>query len=255
MKIENFEKIITANYFKVILSILLIALIVFLGAKAKNEITNRGSAIESINQRIITVDGKGSLFAKPDIAEINLGVTNQAKTVADAQKQSTNAINKIFSFLKSAGIEEKDIKTTNYNIMPLYDYERGKQIFRGYEVSQNLLVKIRNLNNVGNILAGATDNGANLVGGLNFTIDNPDALKEQARRQAIENAKAKAKSLAVDLGIKLGRLISFNESGGAYPRIYMQAEALGKGGASIAPDVPSGENEIVVMINLTYEIK
>lgn len=247
---EAFHK----HIFKIPIILLLLVLIVFVGAKAKNEIKNETGTAES--QRTITVSADGKVFAKPDIGQISLSVTREAKTVSEAQKQSTEAINKIVAFLKGAGIEDKDIKTTNYNIYPKYDYYKGKQTFIGYEVSQSLGIKIRNLEKSGDIIAGATDNGANIVGGLNFTIDDPDALKTEAQKQAIEKAETKAKELASNLGVRLKKLINFSENGYIPPIYYAKsAEALGMGGGSVSPSIPTGENEITSNVSLTYEIR
>lgn len=242
------------GHLKLLIGLLLIVLIIFIGAKAKNEIQNNAKVLENTIQRTITVSGEGKIFAKPDIGEINLGVTNEAKTVSEAQSESMEAINKIMAFLKSAGIEEKDIKTTNYSIIPVYDYTEHKQTLRGYSVSQNLDIKIRDLAKSGDIVAGAAENGANLVGGLSFTIDEPDTLKTEARSQAIEKAKTKAEKLAEDLGVKLGKLINFSESGGEMPRIYY-SESLGGAAPSAAPQIPTGENQITIDVSLTYEIE
>lgn len=242
------------NYFKILVGLLLVVLIVFVGAKAKNEIKNETKIVEY--QRTITVSADGKVFAKPDIGQISLSVTREAKTVSEAQKQSAEAINKVVAFLKGAGIDDKDIKTTNYNIYPKYDYYKGKQTFIGYEVSQSLEIKIRNLEKSGDIIAGATDNGANIVGGLNFTIDDPDALKAEAQKQAIEKARTKAKDLASNLGVKLGKLMNFSENGYIPPIYYTKsAEALGMGGGPVSPEIPTGENEITSVVSLTYEIR
>ncbi|OHA15225.1 MAG: hypothetical protein A3A10_00960 [Candidatus Tagabacteria bacterium RIFCSPLOWO2_01_FULL_42_9] len=255
MNNENIgEKIIgrQAEYLKILLGAFLIVLIVFFGAKAKNEIENKGRTMENIPT--ISVGAEGRVFAKPDIGEIVLAVFHEAKTVSEAQKQSAETINKIMNFLRAAGVEEKDVKTTNYGINPQYDYIEGKQIFRGYQVSQNLQVKIRKLENSGNIISGAADNGANIVGGLNFTVDDPDLLKTEARGRAIEKAKAKAKKLAEDLNVKLGKLISFNESAYfPYPISSYKGEMMAVGG--VAPEIPTGENEITANVSLIYEIK
>lgn len=241
------------GYFKILAGALLVVLIVFVGAKAKNEIENKAKVSDTIHT--ISVSGDGKIYAKPDIGQISLGVTNEAKTVAEAQKQSTDAINKIVDFLKGAGVEDKDISTTNYNINPVYDYTKNGQVLRGYQVSQNIQVKIRDLTKSGNIIAGAAENGANVAGGLNFTIDDPDALKAEAQKQAIDKAEAKAKELASNLGVKLGKLINFSESGYIPPIYYAKsAEAMGMGGGSTAPSIPTGENEITSTVSLTYEI-
>ncbi len=240
---------------KILIGGLLVVLIVFIGAKAVNEIRNEGKTVQdTINT--ITVSAEGKIFAKPDIGQISLGVANEAKTVAEAQNKSTEAVNKIMNFLKSAGVEEKDIKTTNYSINPVYDYTERKQTLRGYSVSQNLEVKIRDLAKSGEIISGAAAAGANLIGGLNFTIDDSDALKDEARNLAIEKTKAKASKLAEELKVKLGKLVSFNENGG-YPIYYDKSMALGLGGGEgvPAPSIPTGENEIIVNVILTYKIK
>lgn len=98
--------------------------------------------------------------------------------------------------------------------------------------------------------------GANQVGGINFVIDDEDAVKEEARKQAIEKAKEKADQIAKDLGVSFGRLVSFYESSGDFPiyRSYM-AEGVGGGEPAPAPEIPSGENKVTVTVNLTYEIK
>jgi hypothetical protein len=247
---EAFHKYI----FKIPIILLLLVLIVFIGGKTKNEIQNRAKGVENVSQRTITVSADGKVFAKPNIGEINLGVTNEAKTVSEAQKLSTKAINKTVAFLKSLGVAEKDIKTVGYYINPVYDYYKGKQTLRGYEVGQKLGVKIRDLSKSGNIIAGAAENGSNITGGLNFTIDDPDALKVEARKQAIVKAKVKAEKLASDLGVKIGKLINFSENGEGVPRLYY-AETLGAGAAPAVPEIPTGENEITVSVNLTYEIR
>lgn len=241
-------------YLKALVGILLIALIVFVGALAKNEIKNQANLVENVSQATISVSGEGKILAKPDIGRISIAVTNEAKSVGEAQGQSTAAINKIVAFLAASKIDDKDIKTTNYSINPVYDYYKGKQTLRGYQVSQNLEIKIRDLAKAGDIIAGAAENGANMLGGLSFTIDDPEAIKEQARQKAVANAREKAKALASGLNVKLGKLINYSESG-ATPIYY--GRALGMGGAveSAAPAIPAGENEIIIDVSLTYEIK
>lgn len=242
------------NSVKILIGGLLVVLIAFIGAKAINEIRNEGKTVQD-TVNTITISAEGKIYAKPDIGQINLGVTNEAKTVSEAQTKSTEAINKIMAFLKSSAIEDKDIKTTNYSITPVYDYTEHKQTLRGYSVTQNLEVKIRDLAKAGDIIGGAAENGANLVGGLNFTIDDLDSIKAHARQQAIEKAEAKALKLADELNIKLGKLLSFNENGG-YPVYYDKSMmALGLGAGETAPSIPTGENEITVNVSLTYKIK
>ena len=241
-----------------LLSILVIVLAIFLAIQAYNGF-QEGKYIgkDIMPSNTITVSAAGEAFAKPDIAQISVSAVREAKTVLEAQKSHTESINKIVAYLKDSGIEEKDIRTSAYNIYPRYDYLRDKgQVFRGYEVSQTLDVKIRDLEKVGKILNGVAEMGANQVGGINFVIDDEDAVKREARKQAIDKAKEKADQIAKDLGVSFGRLVSFYESSGDFP-IYRSYMTEGMGGAELvpAPEIPSGENKVTITVNLTYEIK
>ena len=205
----------------------------------------------------ISIYGEGRIFVKPDIGRINLGVTSEAKTVDAAQQEATEISNRIYAAIKGEGVEEKDIKTTNYSIAPIYNYPDGIQKLRGYQVSQNFEVKIRNLSNSGKIISVATAAGANQVGGLSFTTEDPAALTAEARAKAIEDAKKKGNELAQKLGLKLGRIISFYEFTPVGPIFY--ENLAGKGGdlarPVAAPEISVGENEIVVNVTITYQIK
>ncbi len=243
----------------VILSIFLLVLTISNIVSIQNKIKQGkyiGQDVESRNT--ISVTGTGEIYAKPDLALISFSVVIEAKTVGEAMSQNTEKMNNIISFIKEQGVESKDLKTTSFNIYPRYDYDRtssiypsGKRVLVGYEVTQQLEVKIKDLDKTGQIIEGAANSGANQVGNLRFTIENQDELKKQAREEAIEEAKTKAKELAGQLEVKLVRIISFSESG-YVPMIYSELTMLGKGGA--APDIETGENKISVNVNITYEI-
>lgn len=241
-----------------LLSLFLIMLVLFFGAKFINEIKGSEFVGRSLVQtNTISVIGTGEVFVKPDIAKITLSVVREADTALEAQKQSAEAVNAVIQFLNESGIEDKDIKTTNYNLWPVYDYlqDRGR-VLRGYEASQNLEVKIRKIEDTGKILAGATEAGANQVSGLSFTIDDEEQLKKDARKIAIAKAKVKARELAGELNITLGRLVDFSESGGAAPPIPIFYEGAGKGGdLAVAQETPTGENKVAMTVSLTFEIK
>ena len=210
----------------------------------------------------IVITDTGEVYAPPDLAIVNLMVTNEAKIVAEAMAENTKRMNKVIEEMKSLGIEEKDLKTVSYNIYPRYEYERdelgniyGKRILVGYEVTQSLEVKIRNLEKIGQVIEKGTAAGANDVGNLQFTIDNQDELKKQAREQAINKAKEKAEQMASQLGVKLGKVTNFSEN--FYVPYYGAmdyAMEKGIGGAGEAPDIQTGENKITVSVVITYEI-
>lgn len=240
----------------IILSVYLIVLSLSVLAGIKTKIYPK------LAQNTIAVSGTGTIYAKPDLGIVNLTVTNQAKSAAAALKQNTEKINGVIAFVKNQEVEDKDIKTANFNIYPKYEYgvqplyyPPGKQVFVGYEVSQTVEVKIRNLDNVGKILEGATAAGANNIGNLQLTIDKQDDLKNQARKEAIEQAKKKAGDLAAQLGLKLGKVASFSENS-IFPYPMME-KAYGLGGGispASAPQIEAGENKIEVTVNIVYEI-
>jgi uncharacterized protein YggE len=211
------------------------------------------------NPNVISFSGEGKIFAKPDIAMVTLSVVTESKTVADVQKKNTEKMNKVIDFLKGFGIEDKDIKTTNYNLYPRYDYSQYSskmpQII-GYEITQSLEVKMRNLDKVGDILEGSVNAGANQIYSLYFKVDKDEEFKAQAKELAIKDAKKKAEETAKQLGVRLGKLSGYSEGGGYYPPIYSnydKAIGVGGGGES-APNIQTGENEILVNVTLTYEI-
>jgi uncharacterized protein YggE len=185
-----------------------------------------------------------------------MSVVTEGRNIKDVQDKNTKKMNAVIDFLKGFGIEDKDIKTINYNIYPRYNYEnRIIPEIIGYEISQTLEVKVRNLEKVGDILDKSVGVGINQVSSLRFWIDKDEDLKEQARKLAIDDAKEKAKNLASNLGVKLVNLVGFTEDNGYYPVPTYTKEAGGVGGGEVAaPDVQTGENEIIINVSLIYEI-
>ena len=209
---------------------------------------------ERVYRDTISVQGQGKVYAKPDIAIVNLSVVTEGRGIKDVQDRNTQKMNKVIDFLKGFEVEDKDIKTINYNIYPRYNYENRvvPQII-GYEITQTLEVKVRNLEKIGEILDKSVNAGINQVSSLRFWVDKDDDLKEEARKLAIEDAKKKAGTLASNLGIKLVKLIGFTEDTGYYP-VPIYKEAMGMGGGGETPNIQIGENEITVNVGLIYEI-
>lgn len=235
----------------------LIGLTVFLFAATRNELKENNYIGRPNAQRdTITISGEGRVTAIPDIATTSIGVQTERKTVAAAQEDNTEKMNAIIERLKELGIEEEDIKTTNYNVYPVYDYNRGTRTDRGFNVDQRVTVKIRDLDKTGEVLAAATELGANQVSGLNFTIDEPEELRQEARLEALAAAKEKAEALTGAAGVKLGGIVGFSEgSGGGVPQpVFRTLEAFGGADAAIAPEIEQGSQEVVVNVNVIYEI-
>ncbi len=208
----------------------------------------------------ITVTGEGKVSAAPDIAEMSFGVTTGVKATSKIASESiATDMNKVLAAVKAMGLDEKDIRTESFYLNPSYDWTDGRQRLRGYEATQSLRVKVRDLEKVGDVLTAATDAGANQAGGVEFMIEEPGAKETEARTEAIADAKKKAEALAAQLGEKLGDVQSFNENGGGYyPRPMMMAKSetydMASGGAP-AMAMPAGEEDITVTVSITYELK
>jgi len=249
-----------------ILGLLVVSLLtgVFLLAKTSQVLGEDGQFPNSI-----TVTGTGEVVSIPDVATFNFSVIESSDNVSLAQALSTEKTNKILDFLKESDVNDNDLKTTNYSVYPKYEWiqpvcitvtncPRGENKLVGYEVNQTVRVKVRDTENAGKILSGIGDFQVSNVSGLNFEIDDENALKEQARSIAIKDAKEKAKKLAKDLGVDLDGIISFSEDFG-YDQPYMsyaESADFGFGGElKSSPQLPSGENTITKTVYITYEIE
>jgi uncharacterized protein len=211
------------------------------------------------NPATISVSGDAKVSASPDIAVLSFGVAtgrqSSAKSAVDLLKKHMTSI---LDAVKKAGVEEKDIATENFWLNPAYDYLNGTQVPRGFEATQTLSVKVRDLDTVGDVLGAATAAGANQAGGITFSIDEPDTLRAQAREKAIDEAKEKAEVLARSLGMHLGRIVGFSEDGSVPPRPMMMAKTMeygmGGGGDASLP-LPAGQQDIVSTVSITYELR
>lgn len=202
----------------------------------------------------IAVSATSTIYVEPDLAIITFSVVNEAKTVSKAMKENAQKMNAVISRLKQLGVEDKDLKTINFNIFLHYEQDNvtQKRVSAGYQAYQSLRVKIRNFDKIGDIIQGAIDVGVNQVSNLIFMVEKQEDIQKQARMQAIEKAQIKAQELATKLGIQLGKIVGFNENS-SVPRSFNV-----KGGmeaASASPQIEAGENEITITVTIIYEIK
>lgn len=242
---------------------------------------SRSSEPASFRSFSVSADGKAAVI--PDVAEFTFEViTEGGKNLAESQTANTQKTNGAIAFVKSKGVEAKDIKTQSYNVEPRYQYSNCSPPpviysegvskpslsracpppeIMGYTVRQAVSVKVRQFDVVGDILSGVVENGANSVSQLSFTVDDPTAVENEARGEALTKAKEKAKAMADAGGFRLGRLLNISE-GGAFPyydkRLYA-TESFGMGGDGAttrpAPTVEPGSEEFQVTMMLTYEIR
>jgi uncharacterized protein len=243
--------------FAAILAILLVSLIIALTFWARN-LAKQNYYIGKNPQldRSIAISGEGKVTAIPDIASVTLGMDNTNIDIQAAQKKNSDAINSLITQLKALGIVADDIQTVSYNIYPQYDYINSTQTLKGYTVSQSVAVKVRQTDKVSDVLKIAGDLKLNQVGGLTFDIDQPEKYQQEARKKALQNAKDKAEALAQIMGVKLGKVISFSESGSnltPYPLYSLKSDS-GIGGGGTAPSVAPGSQDIIIDATIVYEL-
>lgn len=214
--------------------------------------------VKDVAPTLISVSGEGKSSAVPDIAELSFGIQIQRSPTAKAAMDSLGkGMTAVFDAIKKAGVPEKDIKTESLSLNPAYDWKDGRQIMRGFDASQSLRVKVRNLDTVSDVLAAATNAGANQAGGVSFIVDDPEKSRAEARQEAITQAQSKAITLASQLGMRLGKLKNFSEGGGYEPPVMYGRGMMALDKAmEVAPTpLPPGEQDVQVQVVLTYELR
>ena len=255
-ELKKLQKFFKTDYGKLIGFTLIILTILSLYFRFIGPIPFSVTQTTTEKKTTFDVEGQGKVTAIPDTAEINLGIQVNKPTVEAAQKEANQKINKITDELKKLGIEEKFIKTINYSVYPEYDYRAGQKIV-GYNVNITLKIKVKDFDKINQVIDTATSLGANQIGNLSFTIDDEklEELKMEARKQAIEKAKKKAKEIAQASGIKIGRLLNVSENLSSYPPVPLTAREMGVGGApeEKQTQIQPGESEITISVILSYE--
>lgn len=201
------------------------------------------------------VSGEGKVTMVPDIAVVDVGVTSSGATVAKVQQELNTKINAVSAAIKKLGVDQKDIKTSYYNIQPTYDYTGSSQRVTGYQANSNLTIKVKKIDNVNSVIDAATAQGANQVGSVSFDVDDKTKAENQAREQAVAEAKSKAKAAARAAGFTLGRVINYSEGGGTPPGpIMYEKMAVADAAEGVPTQVEPGTAELTVSVTLSYEI-
>ncbi|OGH70542.1 MAG: hypothetical protein A3C90_01625 [Candidatus Magasanikbacteria bacterium RIFCSPHIGHO2_02_FULL_51_14] len=243
--------------FVVLAGILLVYTIVWMATLIQNNIAKKefiGQADRQ--QRTILIEATGKATVVPDVATVSMGMTAEGTTPQEAQQKNTAVMNTLVARLKALGIDAKDIQTSNYSLYQWYDYTPdGGSVFKGYKVSQNVTVKIREVGKAGDVLALSGEAGATDVSGIQFTVDEPEAYEAEARAQALEKVFQKARTLAGTLGVQLVEIVAYNEfSGGPVYPLYREA-AYGLESGGPAPTIEPGSAEVTLNVSVTFEIR
>lgn len=239
------------------LTVILIFICLFAFTRLFGPIPLSMNSVTTSKQDLFTVRGTGEGSGVPNTASFSFGVTKTANSVQTAQDQVNTVINSISEDLQSLGVDKKDIKTTDYSVTPNYDYSGDTQKTNGYIVTANIQVNVKPIANANKAVDIATKNGANLVGGITFGLDDATKkeVEEKARMEAINNAKEKAASISHISGIHLGRIVNIQEDSTSPATIYPMAagEALRSDEKSTPTQLNPGENKVQLTVTISYE--
>jgi uncharacterized protein YggE len=205
----------------------------------------------------LDVAATGEVTRVPDVAVISTGVVTRAATATAAIQQNANRMERVRAALRRAGIEDKDIQTSSINLNPEYVYaERQPPRLTGYQASNQVSVRFRDIRKTGEILDALVAEGANQINGPSLTIDKPEAALDEARLKAVANGRARAELYARALGMRVARLLSVSESGGyAVPPpmpMYARAESMA---SDAATKIDPGEQKVSVSVAMSFELQ
>jgi uncharacterized protein len=215
---------------------------------------------------LLTVSAEGSTNRQPDLAVFNAGVTTQGATAAAALSANSTAMARVIAALKSAGIAERDIQTSNLNLNPIYAQPRRnpdgtvdepERRIVGYSANNTVSVRQRKLDNYGRVIDTLVAAGANEINGPNFQLDESDAALDEARRNAMKTARERAQLYATAAGLRVVRIVSISESGGFYQPMPVFARRMESAMAPPPPPpapVQPGELELKANVTVLYEL-
>ena len=207
---------------------------------------------ETVLPAVISVSGEATVSVAPDLAQIEAGVTSDAKTAREASDANNAAMGKVLLALKGAGIEEKDFQTSRLSLQPQYPPNRaGPSAIVGYRASNRVTVRLHDVTKVAGVIDTLVAAGANDIGGINFMVANASKLLDDARTQAVADARRKAEIYAKAAGVTLGAPLAISEEGAPGPIPYRK---MAVGMAASAPVAP-GEDTLHVSVSVSWAIK
>jgi uncharacterized protein YggE len=208
---------------------------------------------QTVAPAMISVTGEATVSAAPDLAQIEAGVTSEAKTAREASEANNAAMGKVLLALKGAGIAEKDFQTSRLSLQPQSAPNRpgGPSAIVGYRAGNRVTIRLRDVTKLANVIDTLVGAGANDIGGINFMVSNASKLLDEAREQALADARRKAEIYAKAAGVTLGAPLSISEEGSPGPMPYRK---MAVGMAAAAP-VAQGEETLQVTVSVSWAIK
>ena len=203
---------------------------------------------------LLSVSSRAEARKAPDIATFSAGVVTQAADGNAALRQNAEQMNRVLAAIKAAGIADKDVQTSGISLNPQYRYEENQPPrITGYQASNTVNVKLREVAKMGKVLDALVASGANQVNGPSFGIDDPEPLYDRARLDALKAARARAETYAGALGVRVRRIVSISEGGAAMPS-PMPRMAMMKAEAYDSTPVAAGESSVSVNLDVVFEL-
>jgi uncharacterized protein YggE len=202
----------------------------------------------------IAVTGEARISVPPDLAQIDAGVTSEAKTAREASDANNAAMSKVLLALKGAGLDEKDYQTSRLSLQPQYSSAKAGSpaSITGYRAGNRVTIRVRDVTKVASVIDTLVSAGANEIGGINFMVSLASKLLDDARGQAVADARRKAEIYAKAAGVALGAPLSISEEGAAQP--LFQTRMAGKMAAAPVP-IAQGEETLSITVGMTWAIK
>ncbi len=209
-------------------------------------------------ERTITVQGTGKATAPPDMATIQIGVISQAATAVAAMAANNEAVEAVISKIKDFQVASRDIQTSNFNVSPMYEQsppriQRSPRIV-GYQVTNQVQVRMRNLPELGQLLDGVVTSGSNQINGIQFGVNDTDALMDKARDDAVADARRRAGRYASAANVSVGKVMAISEQSVNVPMpVYAQSRMMMAEAASVP--IESGEQEVQLNVTIVYGLE
>jgi hypothetical protein len=236
------------------LGTLLLAPLLFAGAAVAQTAPVAAPMIPS-DGTLLSVSAEAEARRVPDVATVSAGVVTQAVDANAAMRANATQMDKVMAAIKAAGIAERDIRTSGVSLNPQYKYvENQSPTITGYQASNTVDLKVRDVARLGKVLDALVASGANQVNGPNFEIDQPEPVYDQARRDALQKAQARAEMYAKALGVKVRRIVSIDEGGGYRPPVPMPMMAMARAKAESDTTIAPGETTLTANLNVVFEL-
>jgi uncharacterized protein YggE len=204
---------------------------------------------------LLSISAQAEARRVPDVATLSAGVVTQAADANAAMRANATQMDKVMAAIKAAGIAERDIRTSGISLNPQYKYvENQSPTITGYQASNTVDLKVRDVARLGKVLDALVASGANQVNGPNFEIDQPEPVYDQARRDALQKAQARAEMYAKALGLKVRRIVSISEGGGYRPPMPMPMMAMARAKNESDTSMAPGETTLTANLDVVFEL-